>query len=694
MSRPRPAAARALGATLAALLAGPPASAALESLELRLGNLRGDGWSAAELILHLDLGPDGAPRAGRLRAARLELQDAGLSLRDLDIRCPRIHARDGSYRCAAGEIQARLPMLGLRRAAISLAYLPAQRRLELRLEDPPPQPLGLRAEALWTAGGPWSLHLQGADVPLERLAERAAGLWPADWTAAGRLDLDARISGAAGEQPRSLGELRWSALGFSGPQGLRAAEALEGQVQWQARRRDGAWNAFLETSTAAGQLYLDPVFVDFSSHPLEAQGLVRWDPLAGLLEGLEVVLNQRELVDLRGDLRLAWPSMEPRRAALELRHASLPAAYDTYLAPLLAGRTGGALKLGGSLSGELLLDAGEPRRLQLRLARVEVASPDARHNLEGLDGTLHWSAPHEPPPPTSRLQWAAGRLFGLPVGSAALEASLQGGDFRLTHPARIPVLDGAVEVQRLAATEMHRPARSLLLDAQLTPVSLTALTRALGWPEFSGSLSARLPELSYRDNAVTLGGALSAEAFDGRVSVERFRLRDPLGARPVLEGEVQLQGLDLERLTRTFRFGRITGRLDGDIQGLRLVGWQPAAFRAWFATPEDDRSRHRISQRAVENLASLGGAGAGAALSRGLLGLFEEFRYDRIGLGCVLKEDICLMRGLGPAESGYYIVRGAGLPRVDVIGHSRAVRWSTLVRQLQAVTAAPAPVVE
>ena len=318
-----------------------------------------------------------------------------------------------------------------------------------------------------------------------------------------------------------------------------------------------------------------------------------------------------------------------------------------------------------------------------------LASADARHRLEELSGTLHWTAGEGPEPAPSRLQWSAGRLFGLPLGAATVEALLQGGGFRLTRPAALPLLDGELRIRRLAAADLATDRRSLLLDAELTPVGLAGLTRALGWPEFSGSLSARLPELSFRDNAVSLGGALGAQAFDGSVSVDQFRLRDPLGPRPELEAEVQLRGLDLERLTRTFRFGRITGRLDGDIQGLRLVGWQPAAFRAWFATPEDDRSRHRISQRAVENLASLGGAGAGAALSRGLLGLFEEFRYDRIGLGCVLKEDVCLMRGLGAAENGYYIVRGAGLPRVDVIGHSRAVSWSTLVRQLQAVTGAP-----
>ena len=282
----------------------------------------------------------------------------------------------------------------------------------------------------------------------------------------------------------------------------------------------------------------------------------------------------------------------------------------------------------------------------------------------------------------------------MPLGAAHLSAVLQGPGFRLTEPARLPVLDGALLLRQLSAVGLDGPQRRLSLDAELEPVGLQSFTRALGWPEFAGRLSGRLPSLSYRDNAVSIGGELTVEAFDGRIGVRDFGLRDPLGAYPELTADVRLRDLNLELLTRTFSFGRITGRLEGDIEGLRLVGWEPAAFRAWFATPEDDRSRHRISQRAVENLASLGGGGAGAALSRGLLGLFDEFRYDRIGLGCVLRENVCLMRGLGPAQNGYYIVRGAGLPRVNVIGHSRVVNWSTLVSQLRTVTAGGGPVIE
>ena len=57
-----------------------------------------------------------------------------------------------------------------------------------------------------------------------------------------------------------------------------------------------------------------------------------------------------------------------------------------------------------------------------------------------------------------------------------------------------------------------------------------------------------------------------------------------------------------------------------------------------FYTPADDKTPHRISQRAVENLANVGGGGATAVLSTGFLQFFEVFAYDRIGLRCLLRD--------------------------------------------------------
>jgi hypothetical protein len=52
------------------------------------------------------------------------------------------------------------------------------------------------------------------------------------------------------------------------------------------------------------------------------------------------------------------------------------------------------------------------------------------------------------------------------------------------------------------------------------------------------------------------------------------------------------------------------------------------------------------------------------------------------------------MSGVAPAPSGgYYLVKGKGLPRIDVIGNARRVDWPRLVQQLIAVTESEGPVV-
>jgi hypothetical protein len=141
-------------------------------------------------------------------------------------------------------------------------------------------------------------------------------------------------------------------------------------------------------------------------------------------------------------------------------------------------------------------------------------------------------------------------------------------------------------------------------------------------------------------------------------------------------------------VTRTFEFGTITGRLSGYVSDLETFGWMPEAFDAALFTPPGDESRHRISQRAVTNLSSIGGGSGGgvaAALQGGFLRFFDDFRYDRLGLSCRLANDVCVMGGVLPAPGGYYIVKGSGLPRIDVIGSQTRVAWTTLVRQLGAI---------
>ena len=126
---------------------------------------------------------------------------------------------------------------------------------------------------------------------------------------------------------------------------------------------------------------------------------------------------------------------------------------------------------------------------------------------------------------------------------------------------------------------------------------------------------------------------------------------------PKLSGDVEIDNLDLDQLTRKFEFGNITGRLSGFVNNLVLENWHPVTFFAWLGTPDDDDSSHRISQKAVKISPVLAAAARSDLLSRSFLGFFETFGYDKIGVGCYLHNGVCQMLGLEAAGQGYYLIK-------------------------------------
>jgi hypothetical protein len=146
-----------------------------------------------------------------------------------------------------------------------------------------------------------------------------------------------------------------------------------------------------------------------------------------------------------------------------------------------------------------------------------------------------------------------------------------------------------------------------------------------------------------------------------------------------------MKNIDLDLLTRTVDFGTVTGRIDARIGGLELVNWEPVRFDARIASSPGSYPRN-ISQRAVQNISALGGAGAAAAIQRSLLRFFDQFGYEKLGLSCKLENGICLMDGIERAPQGFVIVKGGGIPAISVIGYNRAVDWHELVKRLKRIT--------
>jgi hypothetical protein len=472
---------------------------------------------------------------------------------------------------------------------------------------------------------------------------------------------------------------------------------LSERLQGTARQRGDDWQFDVSVSSTQGQAYAQPIFVDFGAHALRASA-------AGTFSGGRALTLERFAVDhaqvaqASGRVVLDFKNEQPLRS-LTLRLASLefPGAYQSYLQPLLLDTNFKAMKTAGKLAGEVELADGAPRSVDLTLDDLTFDDGARAFAVESLTGAVHWRGDNQAKSDDSILRWRGGALLGLAVGPSELKFNGSGRQFRLLQPTRIPLLDGALALESFRIRNAGLPSVAFMVDAALEPIDVKRLCQAFGWPEFGGRLGGTFSKLRMREGVVTLGTTLSAQVFDGNVTLSDLRLQDPFGKWPRFSSDVALENLDLELMTGAFSFGRITGRLSGRVDGLRLFNWAPVAFAARFYTPPGDRSKHRISQRAVENIGSIGGGGAGvaAALSSGFMRFFDDFNYERLGLSCRLENDVCAMDGVAPAANGgYYLVKGKGLPRIDVIGSSRRVDWPRLVQQLIAATKSGGPTVQ
>jgi hypothetical protein len=305
-----------------------------------------------------------------------------------------------------------------------------------------------------------------------------------------------------------------------------------------------------------------------------------------------------------------------------------------------------------------------------------------------VDGSVRWSSRG---PGAAALQVGGGRWEKLALGAFALDAALEPAGLRLAG-ARIPLLDGTLVLQDLAlgwSAAGWEGSGGVVLE----PVSMPLLSEALGLPLMAGVMSAALPGLQVGPGELVLDGTLAVSVFGGWLQASGLRVREPFGVASHLTAEIEARHIDLAQLTETFSFGSITGHIDADVRGLELSNWRPAAFDARIASIAGDE-RRRISQRAVENISALGGGGALAAVQRSVLRLFETFGYRELGLRCRLANGVCEMGGLDAepdggvrADGGFTIVRGGGIPALDVIGYNRRVDWNELVARLQRVVA-------
>lgn len=646
--------------------------AQVDSVSTGVGTLR-----QVEMVLSW---PDGASTGAlEMRISQLDMPLLSHRSRNVAWRCPLRRADGGGWTCS-GALQA----AGAAPSQLSLAWLPTETRAELAVGK---QRLSYQSQA----ASPDLSRIGLQQIPVAWLRAYLASLWAeGQWTQGrvdGELDVITPQTGPLQVQAR----LKLDDVGLETPDGWLAAAGLSAGLDVDYRAHGADTRVQVALATRGGEFLAQGLYAQLPATPVtvrvtaEQRGDQPW-------RIPEFSWRDGKVLDASGSVGFDAAG-EVRSLALDLGLGDLAVARDRYLSGFLAPAGFGDLVLSGQARARVSLGEGRLQSMALDLDQATAVDPRQRFVLAGLDGSLRWSAGAEPVP--SRLGWTSGALYGIGLGGAQFEFTSGGGELRLVRPSRIAALEGSIRLDdlRWQPPEGERGTR-FQLGATLAALDLGSLSQRLGWPPFTGSLGGRIPAARYEGGVLTLDGGLAMQVFGGSVSLSQLVMERPFGVAPTLSADIALDDIDMEPMTAAFGFGAITGRMDGRIAGLRMVDWSPVAFDARLMSDDAWTGRRRISQRAVEDISKVGGAGLVAGLQTQALRLFDDFGYARIGLACRLRDNVCAMDGVGSAGDGYTIVEGSGLPRIQVVGFRRRVDWPTLVARLVAATEGQAPVIQ
>jgi len=208
-------------------------------------------------------------------------------------------------------------------------------------------------------------------------------------------------------------------------------------------------------------------------------------------------------------------------------------------------------------------------------------------------------------------------------------------------------------------------------------------------PMLKGNLGGLLDPVAIGLKRMTADGELTGDLFGGRLDVSHVTVERPFSTGREIGADVNASLIDLERFSEALGVGRITGRLSGSIEGLRVAYGQPVAFHLRMESVPTKGVGQQVSLKAVNSisLVSTGSALSGMGVSL-MTTFFKEFPYEKIGIESGLKNDVFTVRGSIHEDGVEYLVKRRLFGGINVINRNpdNRIGFSDMVERAKRVT--------
>ncbi|MBU2499588.1 MAG: hypothetical protein KKE57_11865 [Proteobacteria bacterium] len=478
-----------------------------------------------------------------------------------------------------------------------------------------------------------------------------------------------------------------------------------------------------------GEVLYDRFYLDLGKTPFFSTGRGGYDTAGKSLELSDLALGWKDILTLHIRGMFHAQGKESRlHLFVKMPETPLAAPFRHFLLepykrekPFL-----NTLKIGGSISADLELKGHRTNwtvKGHSRWHGGAVSSPAGDFSLQGIDLDLPiWfqdSGSGVTSPIRSATPTTASRPDRPPDQEESLEGSFSVGSMRLPllpeQPLSIPlratlnglsvatptllrVPGGEFEVGPIIGQDLLASAPSLLTSLTLKDLDLAPLLSRI-WPRpIQGFAQGKLHRVSLENDRLRSVGEIRVQAFGGEILVSNLGLSGLFTSAPAFRLDARLRDLRMAELTKETSFGRIEGILEGGVKNLEIAYGQPQRFDLLLETVEREGVPQKISVRAVDNIAQIGGGQSPFIGMAGILtSFFKEFPYKKIGVHATLENDVFRINGTIKESGKEYIIKRGGFSGVNVVNQNpdNFISFKDMVKRIRRVTASKSgPVVK
>lgn len=536
--------------------------------------------------------------------------------------------------------------------------------------------------------GQWQLIIDANHIDLQKV-KKYIGLEEIE-SLTGKTDLSLNLQGKQATLQQAIISTFFKQLSVQDKSGQLATENLSLKSQLTLDKQSQTWQWQIQQKIIHGALYIEPIYLEINKQqPLifSANGFLQPKQKNILIKTAS--LTHTGIGHIQAKAELSYKKdMQIKTADVQVNIAQLQKGSTIYLAPFIEGSQLEGIQLSGSgsMQSEMTLKNNSLSDLTLHFKSLNITDSKQRFDMEQAVGDIYWTDVGIRKQ-DSFIYWQKLKVKVIPFMAGGFKFSLVNKHLILLEKSDIAVLGGLFSIQQFDFDILKNNEPNVHFQGAIQSLSVTQLSKALQWNNtLSGTLSGYIPSVRYQNKTLTLEGELKMDLFDGQVTIKKLASSGMFTDLARFYIDLEFENFDLNQVTQKFKIGNIQGRLSGFAHNVYLENWTPVTFYAWLGTPENDDSTHSISHKAVQNIASLGGNSAANIVSRGVLSWFDNFGYSSLGIGCYLYQGVCQMMGVAAAKTGYYLIKGGGLPRIDIIAYNSRVDWDILVQRLRRIT--------